>query len=101
MAGRHWLNSGMLDYVWQDLPGIGATPQIAVVRRTVTRPSEANPTAPYSISDEELVTRKVGLLEIRWWLEQDGRLPDLSQAVLAQTEPATPQAMDQFALRAP
>lgn len=64
MAGRGWLNSGVLRYIYGDLPGPAATPQILVVeRRVVVDRGER------SIADERVVARLTGLAEIRMWVD--------------------------------
>jgi hypothetical protein len=75
-TGRNWMNSGVLHYVWEDLPGTAATPQILVVdRRLVDRNSPE--AAEGVIRDERLVVRKVGTEEIRRWLEHGAPMPQL------------------------
>lgn len=73
MTGRNWLNVGALKYMWDNLPGAPATPQVVVVDRTV----EGADASGYGIRDEELVVRKVGTKEIRRWLEQGAPMPPL------------------------
>jgi hypothetical protein len=74
IAGRNWINTGLLRYVWEDVPGQAATPQLLVLERRVVdrRTPEA---AEGVIRDERLVTRKVGSAEIARWLAQNAPLP--------------------------
>lgn len=34
-VGRNWLNEGATRYIWRDLPGTGAVPQVVVVSREI------------------------------------------------------------------
>lgn len=77
MTGRSWLNEGMLKYVWDELPGKAATPQILIVDRSVKVRSAENPV--YGLHSERLVVRKVGMKEIRQWYELGTPLPDLNE----------------------
>jgi hypothetical protein len=69
-AGGGWLNTGALRYIFTDLPGVGATPQIAVVLRTVQRDGGA-----VGVRDERILLRKVGLSELTEWSSRGGDLP--------------------------
>jgi len=73
MAGRGWLNTGILKYIYGDIPGRGAIPQILVVDRYVS----GRDSSIRSISDEVLLARKIGVDEIRDWFELGGPLPTL------------------------
>ena len=74
IAGRGWLNTGMLRYVWEDLPGRAATPQVLVVeRRIVDRSSPA--AAEAVVADERVLVRKVGLREIERWVAAGAPVP--------------------------
>ena len=64
MAGRGWLNTGVLQYVYNEFPGRAATPQVVVLRRRV-----AIEGGQRSIEDEHVILRKVGLTQIRTWVE--------------------------------
>lgn len=74
-AGRSWINSSAMHYVWQDLPGISGTPQIVVVERTF-RPATELGEAP-RIVGERVVLRKLGYVEIETWAKQGAPLPAL------------------------
>lgn len=62
MSGGSWLNTGILKYVFEDLPGPAATPQLVVLERQV-QVREGN----YSVTDERILARAVGLEEIDEW----------------------------------
>jgi len=64
MAGRGWLNGGVLRYIYGDLPGPAATPQIVVVERRVVVARGQR-----SVADERVVARQAGLAEIRRWVD--------------------------------
>ena len=75
MAGRSWMNEGVLKYVWQALPGKPSTPQVLVVERMVAVPLAAGDR--FKVSNESVITRKVGLGEIEQWVEMGTPLPAL------------------------
>lgn len=75
MAGRSWMNEGVLKYIWQTLPGAPSTPQVLVVERMVTVPLAAGDR--FKVSDESVITRKIGLDEIEQWVEAGMPLPNL------------------------
>ena len=64
MAGRGWANIGLLKYVYGDMPGRAATPQLLVVARTLH--SEGG---GYGFLDERVISRMVGLESIKKWFE--------------------------------
>ncbi|MBL8997798.1 MAG: hypothetical protein JNL44_10830 [Gemmatimonadetes bacterium] len=70
--GQRELNQSSLRFIARDHPGIAATPQLLVVERTIQAVG-VGVDAP-GITESVLV-RKVGLLEIRRWMEQGGRVP--------------------------
>ncbi len=70
MAGRGWFNIGVMRYIFHDLPGPAATPQILIVERTVEIRGKQR-----LILDERVLTRRVGLVEIREWVESGMVLP--------------------------
>lgn len=63
-AGRGWMNAGIMRYVYHDLPGPAATPQVVVVKRNVRVENGQR-----AFVDERVVTRLAGLVEIRKWVE--------------------------------
>ena len=74
-VGRGWLNHAIVQYVWQGIPGVAATPQILVLERSVAGP-EAGASGRYSVGDERLVLRKVGSGEIERWAADGAPLPE-------------------------
>lgn len=76
VAGRNWINIGLLRYVWEDVPGEASTPQVLVLdRRLVDR--RAPEAADGVLQDERLVVRLVGWDEIERWSRRNAPLPDL------------------------
>ena len=61
-AGRGWLNGGILRFVYGDVPGPAATPQVLVVERYVEVDGGER-----LIRTERLVGRRVGVTEIGRW----------------------------------
>lgn len=72
-AGRGWLNLGVLEYIYGDLPGPAATPQIVVLEREIGRAGLR------SISRQRILERRVGLDEIEEWVNSGSSLGSLSQ----------------------
>jgi hypothetical protein len=70
IAGRNWWNSAATSYIWRDIPGRPATPQVVVLRRT----SEMGPDG-IRISREEEVHRVIGADEIEVWASAGAPLP--------------------------
>lgn len=71
-TGRNWANMGVLKYVYRDLPGPGATPQVLVVDRHLT-----NEIGGVEVRNEVVRIRRVGLREVsEWAAAKDDRLPD-------------------------
>ncbi|MBW3570917.1 MAG: hypothetical protein KY467_07415 [Gemmatimonadetes bacterium] len=75
MAGRNWMNAGVRRYVWEEIPGEAATPQVLLVERVVGDVSASG--IQYGVHGERLVARKVGADEILKWTEQGAPLPAL------------------------
>jgi hypothetical protein len=75
IAGRSWSNLGLQRYVWGDLPGQAATPQLLLVERTLDEPSPGQGGRQFAIQRERLLVRKVGLDEIQAWLRDGAPVP--------------------------
>jgi len=75
-AGNNWANAMAMTYLWGELGGRPATPQIVVVRRNWTVPETDDSAARFTIRDEEVLARFVGLYEIRSWAEDGYPLRD-------------------------
>jgi len=73
MAGRSWMNTGALKYMWEDIPGKPATPQIVIIKRK----NRIKRGVTYQVKKEELLSRKVGIQEIRRWRDRGIPLPSL------------------------
>ena len=61
-VGANWLNNGIISYVWRDIPGQPLLPQVLVVERTVVLKDGF-----ITVSDETLLTRKLGVDEVVAW----------------------------------
>jgi len=59
-AGRSWMNSGALTYLWRSHPGPSAVPQVLLVARTIRQYSGA----ALDVSDDEVIERAVGVSAI-------------------------------------
>lgn len=70
MSGRGWANTGIQKYVYGDLPGEGATPQVLVVTRTLDYRL-----GHVSVVDERVLVRKVGIDEITDWVDAGAHVP--------------------------
>lgn len=64
MTGRSWANIGLLKYVFSDLRGPAATPQVIVVDRRVL-----NQGVHVEVTDEQVLARRIGLQELREWVK--------------------------------
>ncbi|GIW51696.1 MAG: hypothetical protein KatS3mg081_1051 [Gemmatimonadales bacterium] len=73
LLGRNWLNTGVVRYVWRDLPGPPQVPQVIVVKRRV-EVSERS----IHVGGEAEVVRKLGTTEILEWVEQNLPMPGLA-----------------------
>jgi len=63
ILGRGWTNSAALEFIFQNVKGEAAVPQIAVLRRRV----EGAPGVRRSVSSVQLLARKVGPIELWAW----------------------------------
>lgn len=75
ITGAASVNLGMQRYVLQDFPSISATPQIVIVRRT----REAGPGVTPRVHHEQLLSRLIGISEIRRWAAAGFPLPSFAQ----------------------
>jgi hypothetical protein len=71
VAGGGWTNVGLLRYVYGNVSGLAATPQVVVVER-VARPGD-----PLEFLEERLLARYVGIEHIERWLATGAALPAL------------------------
>ena len=74
-AGYNWGNSAALKYMYQDMPGPAATPQLLILERTLQVPDSNSPAITYMVTGERVLARKVGAFEIRQWLNNGLPLP--------------------------
>lgn len=63
MTGRSWGNAGVQKYIYGDMPGRGATPQVLLMTRVIdTQWGHA------SFVNEEVIGRHTGITEIETWV---------------------------------
>jgi hypothetical protein len=79
-VGRNWANEALVKYVWRDLPGIAATPQVVVVLRVRHLESSVDTLRTHDFSSETLLMRKAGLSEIETWLNNGAPIRPTSMA---------------------
>jgi len=65
LAGRSWLNTGVVLFGHRDMPGVIGVPQVVVIRRNVSQVGERT-----VIDPDQLLARKVGLDELWEWQER-------------------------------
>lgn len=70
-TGRGWANLGVQRYVYGEMPGQGATPQVAVLLRRLDYVS-----GHVVVTDQDVLVRKVGVAEIAQWVADEAPLPD-------------------------
>jgi hypothetical protein len=72
-SGGGWANDLGVRYLWRELPGERAVPQVLVTRRTILGP----PSPLYGLNDEHVLHRVTGLAGIGAWLERGAPIPRL------------------------
>lgn len=75
IVGNNWSNLGIDRYVYNNIAGEAATPQVLVTRRNFRAPALANSTVYRGIDSEILLIRKVGFQEIIDWAAMGAILP--------------------------
>lgn len=66
-SGRDWWGSGAVEFMYRDLAGPTAIPQVVVVKRQVTMRGDL---ADLQFGEDRLLARKVGLDELWAWQER-------------------------------
>ena len=77
-TGKGWLNAGILKYIYGEIPGRAATPQLLVILRQyrmIARKTNGSPSFR-GINSEELIARKIGVEEITTWANNNAYLPE-------------------------
>ena len=59
IIGSNWLNTGVVRYVWRDLPGQPSIPQVIVLERTI-QVGEST----FTVGPEQVLTRAIGVEQI-------------------------------------
>lgn len=75
-VGFSWMNSAALKYIWQQFPGAASTPQLILISRRLQVPDRRSGPRHFSITDERVFRRVVGLGAIRQWLHSGTRVRD-------------------------
>ena len=78
-AGYRWANAAALKYIYEDIVGVAATPQVVVVERNLQLPNSDSGVTSYAVSDERMMVRKVGLIEISRWVRNGMPLPQVAR----------------------
>jgi hypothetical protein len=68
--GHNWLNAEAVNYIWRDVPGKAALPQIILVEHHV----QVTPSA-ITIGPDRVVARKIGMHAIVEWARAGAPLP--------------------------
>lgn len=71
MTGRGWANIGVLKYMFDQLPGPGATPQIIIVDREVVADGGL-----WAMRNERVVARRLGTNELQEWARNPSAFDD-------------------------
>ena len=74
-SGGGWVGLFGSRLLWEQFPGTAATPQVVVLRRRVVRDGGGSSEIVFSVEDERLLARKVGLVEIGGWAQKGMVLP--------------------------
>jgi hypothetical protein len=62
-VGQNWLNTSVIQWVWRDNPGPGATPMVIIYEREITMKDDA-----IRITGEKVIKRIVGADDIEAWV---------------------------------
>jgi len=73
--GRNWFNLGAERYLWNEVPGTPATPQLLVIERLIVSPLEKTATGGYAVLETRLLARYTGVHAISSWVDLDSPLP--------------------------
>lgn len=73
-TGHGWANIGIQRYLFGDIAGPAATPQVLVVERNVTSRS-----GHIGVENERLVLRKIGVEQISKWMASGAPLPGVDR----------------------
>jgi hypothetical protein len=63
VAGQNWLNETAIRYIWRDLPGRAAVPQVILLHREIRVDDRV-----IQILNEQIMTRRIGVDGITEWL---------------------------------
>lgn len=74
-TGRGWLNESLQKYVWKDIPGNAATPQVIIIKRKIDPIREKSKSV--SIENEQVLIRKTGYKSIKRWHNNGAYIPSI------------------------
>lgn len=75
MTGNSWSNTGLIKYMYNQIPGKASTPQILVTRRSFLNINNQQRAIYRGIESESLLVRKIGVQEIIKWAEAGSPIP--------------------------
>lgn len=68
VVGSNWLNDGARRYIWRDLPGLAAVPQVLVVEREIETEPEVQ------VRFERVVKRIAGAAPVMEWVKAGAKI---------------------------
>jgi len=83
-AGGGTLSDSAIEFIWEDFPGVAATPQVLVIGRVRVSPESPDAPVEYMLEREVEIVRLIGLDGIGSW-SLDERLPRRVQLFLDQS----------------
>lgn len=75
MTGNSWSNTGLIKYMYNQIPGEASTPQILVTRRSFLNINNQERAVYRGLKNENLLVRKIGVQEIIKWADAGAPLP--------------------------
>ena len=80
-AGRGWLNTGGLQYIWEEIPGEAATPQLLIIHREVSADDGG-----WSVRNRRVLSRHVGANKIIEWYDREAPLGSVPSSTASTTK---------------
>ena len=79
-AGRNWINASAINYIWREIQGRPAVPQVVVLERTILTGSRIE------VGPDQFLARYVGSEEIVAWVDNAMPLSNSAYLVSGQSE---------------
>jgi hypothetical protein len=76
-AGYGWANLAAAEFFNDRVPEPAATPEVLVLRRSLTMPNSLDGPSGYVLANQQVVARKSGLVELRRWVQDGALVPAL------------------------